>query len=231
MKTAILLTGNVRTWDQTKQSFIDTFGPMDPAVFLATYNKRYNYHPYIQGKFGFTDDDHVETQEILDLFSGVNLRGLYVDENSSNYTVPDDVHHKFKDLESTYYQYIKLAQAVEMMKNQEEASGRYDVVIRTRCDLVYTGIDISSLTENEKSIIVDSGNMFPNDVLIASSRDNMVRLTEFIVNEFYNPVDPDSHLTPPHGLVHAGMKHLGLDIKSQKIIDHVLRRNDQKHYY
>jgi hypothetical protein len=46
MKTAIILVGNVRTWEECKENFITTFGG-DVDIFVSTYNKQYAYHPCV----------------------------------------------------------------------------------------------------------------------------------------------------------------------------------------
>jgi len=228
LKIAILLSGNVRTWDQTKDSFINVFGNT-ADIFLATYNRRYNYHPYIQGKFGYQDDEILDNQRIFELFSGLNLKKVLIDDNSENYKVPDAVDPRHKDHESTYYQYLKFRQAVEMMIQQEKEQGwQYDIVVKSRCDLVYVDYPVNF---DPNVVTIDSANTFPNDWIFLSKRDNIVNMSEFIMQEFYNPKFEDSHETPPHRLLLNSMKNFNLPINQEKIVQYVLRRGDKKDYY
>jgi len=228
MKIAVLLSGNVRTWDQTKDSFTSVFGNT-ADIFLATYNRRYNYHPYIQGKFGFVDDEILNNERIFELFEGFNLKKILIDDNSTNYKVPDGVDSRHKDHESTYYQYLKFRQAVELMIQQEQEQGwQYDVVAKARCDLMYVSHPV---TLDPNVVTIDTGNVFPNDHIYISKRDNIVKMSEFIMEEFYNPKFDDSHEVPPHRLLHNSMKYFNLEIKQEKLVDYVLRRDSIKDYY
>jgi hypothetical protein len=205
------------------------FSHLKPDVFLSTYNRRYNYHPHIQGKFGYQDDEILDSDRIYDLFSGIDLQGVLIDDNSENYKVPDNVDPRHRDHESTYYQYLKFRQAVQLMEAHEKLQGfRYDFVIKSRCDLVYS---TTPIMVNPSSVTIDSANTYPNDWIFMSSRDNIVGMSEFIMDEFYSPKYDDSHETPPHRLLLNSMKHLGLDIVQEKLVDYVLRRDDKKQYY
>lgn len=228
MRVAVLLSGNVRTWDQTKDSFTSVFGT-NADIFLATYNRRYNYHPYIQGKFGFNDDEILNNERIFELFEGFNLKKIFIDDNSTNYKVPDAVDPRHKDHESTYYQYLKFRQAVELMMQQEQEQGwQYDIVAKSRCDLVYVSQPVNI---DPNAVTVDVGNVFPNDHIFISRRDNIVNMSQFIMEEFYNPKFEDSHEVPPHRLLHNSMKNFNFEIKQEKLVDYVLRRDSIKDYY
>jgi hypothetical protein len=229
MKTAILLTGNVRTWDKTKDSFTSIFGNT-ADIFLATYNRRYNYHPYIQEQFGLWDDEILDNDRIFELFEGFNLKKIYIDDNSTDYKVPDGVDSRQKANESTYYQYLKFRQCVELMMQQEQEQGwQYDVAIKSRTDLIY--VARNNVTIDVNAITIDTGNIFPNDHMFISKRDNIVAMSGFIMEEFYNPKFEDSHEVPPHRILHNSMKNFNLEIKQEKFVDYVLRKDDFRSYY
>jgi hypothetical protein len=230
MRAAVLLVGNIRTWDQTRPSFEEFFGDVDYDVFISTYKLRYNYHPHNRSKLGYDHDEELTAERILELFSGMNVKSILIDENSTRYDVPENVSSQFHCHPSTFFQYLKLAQAAEMMRSFEAQSGiKYDVAVKTRGDLVYNKGSFRCPEGNE--IIVDSGNLFPNDCLIISSGQNMSNVSSRIMDEFYNTRHFDSHLQPPHRLLYNSMMDCGLFINKEKMIDYVLRANDYKDYY
>lgn len=207
-----------------------TFGHLNPDIFIATYNRRYNYHPHIQGKFNIADDEEMTPQRISELFSDLKVCGLLIDSNSSNYEVPAEVAAVHRDHQSTYYQYLKFKQAVDLMEGYELANNfKYDLVIRARTDLMYA--DKFTIAIGEKDVIVDSSNTFPNDWIFFTARDNMVNISKNIQEEFVNPKHADGHLTPPHNLLRNAMYDSGLTILTDRIVEYVLRKNDIRDYY
>jgi len=71
MKTAVLLVGNVRTWEKCKDNFVEVFGKYNPDIFLATYDTRYGYHPAVRNRIGYYDDEILSRKEIADMFKGL----------------------------------------------------------------------------------------------------------------------------------------------------------------
>jgi hypothetical protein len=105
MKTAILLVGNIRTWSYCKENFIQTFGHLNPDIFVSTYNLQYNHHPYIRNLIGDNEDAWLTNEEIADIFSGINVKNISIDSNL-HYNLPEGVNSLFTGLETTFFQYI-----------------------------------------------------------------------------------------------------------------------------
>jgi hypothetical protein len=223
MKTAILLVGNVRTWSYCKDNFIQTFGHLNPDIFVSTYNLQYNHHPYIQNLINDNEDVLLTNDEIVNIFSGVNVKNINIDSNL-NYALPENVNGLFSGLETTFHQYIKFFESVQKMTEY----GDYDLVIKTRCDLLYNPINFDNALN---SIIIDSGNVYPNDCILISNKDNIVDISKFIVNEFFNPVYNNSHDTPPHGLLRNAINHLNIPVQQQKIMHCVVRKGNKLQQY
>jgi hypothetical protein len=53
----------------------------------------------------------------------------------------------------------------------------------------------------------------------------MINISDFIYNEFYNPVYEDSHLHPPHGILKNALKHYNLSKVNRDMINHLKRKN------
>ena len=226
MKIAILLVGNIRTWELTKSNFFQSFGHLAPDIFLTTYNSQYGYHPHIQGRIGDNTDEWLSFEQIHNMFKGIatdfNIRQYMTDADRQR------LHDKFKHLDNCVGQVLGLDDAVQMMQRREEIGFRYDVVIKTRCDLLYNPIQLDF---NPNKIIIDSGNVYPNDCVVITSRDNMVRIRDIVVEEIYNPKHEDSHVNAPHGLLNCAIRETGLQVDAQGIMHGVLRKSGEVHYY
>jgi hypothetical protein len=223
MKTAILLVGNIRTWSYCKENFLQTFGHLNPDIFVSTYNLQYNHHPYIRNLIGDNEDAWLTNEEIADIFSGINVKNISIDSNL-HYNLPEDVNSLFTGLETTFFQYLKFFQSVQIMNEYDE----YDLVIKTRCDLLYNPINFDNVLN---SIIIDSGNVYPNDCILIANKNNIVNISEFIMQEFFNPIYSNSHDTPPHGLLCNAINHLNIPVQQQKIMNCVVRKGNKIQQY
>ena len=227
MKTAIILVGNIRTWDECKQSFDETFNHLNPDIYVSTYNLQYDHHPFIKGRIGDFDDCTLTNDQIAQKFNGFNVKGFCI-ENEVNIT--EDVkrmHPSLKDLDICYRQYRKFNIGIQMMKHFE-TDGKYDCVIKTRCDMIYDKFQIPDFSND---IIIDSGNVFPNDCILITNRDKMVEISNFMLNEFFNMKYSDSNSNPPHGLLLNAIRDSGLNIIKQKIMNCVVRKGGKREYY
>jgi hypothetical protein len=228
MKTAIIISGNIRTWELCKTNFIDTFSELDPDIFVSTYNQQYGYHQAVQDKIGDHEDGILTDSQIIDGFDGVKLCGILIEDYDSISSVLCNefsiLDKNFKDLTNVYPQYRKMEQGIELMCDYETSEiFRYDMVIRTRFDLIYNSIDFK-IPQN--SILIDSGNVFPNDCFFMTDRDSAINISKFMVDECYNPIYPDSHLHSPHRLFMNSIKHYGKNIITKRIMKHVWRKGD-----
>lgn len=224
MKTAILLIGNVRTWQICKDNFREIFSGLKPDIFVSTYNLQYNHHPVIKSRIGDHTDFVLEDKHIKKMFNGFNVKEIDVEDGEKPFDM-SNVDENFKNLETCFGQYKRLKRAMEMVSSTSE---KYDCVIKTRCDLIHNNIEFVDLS---KTIIIDSGNVFPNDCVFATNQESMNRMSEFMMNEFYNPKYEDSHLNPPHGLLHNAIKEEKLEINTQKIMNCVIRKDGRKYFY
>jgi len=135
---------------------------------------------------------------------------------------------KFNDETNTYLQYKKIKRAIEMLKMYEEQCGfKYDNIIKIRADIHHNKFEYEI---DDKSVIISDGNVFPNDVIFGMTRDNFIKLSDFFISEFHNPVYADSHLKAPHNLLLRGFEHIGVGILEKNIMKYVVRKIG-KHYY
>lgn len=224
MKTAVLLIGNVRTWEMCKDNFKETFSHLNPDIFISTSNIQYNHHPYIRGKINDHTDYLLGNSVIEKMFSDLNVKHLEIEDGTKGIDM-SDLHPNFRELQTSFSQYQKFQRIMQVI---EDSDVQYDCVIKTRCDLILNPIEMIELSTN---IIVDSGNVFPNDCVFITNQKSMINMSNFIVDEFYDPKYPDSHLDAPHKLLRNSILSEGLNIVTQKIMNHVIRKNGIKQYY
>jgi len=232
MKTAVLLVGNVRTWEKCRDNFVEVFGKYNPDIFLATYDTRYGYHPAVRNRIGYYDDEIVSRKEIGDMFKGLNLRVVDYERldqaNDRIYYALEKVHKMFGECYSYYAQYRKMKSAIDIMQKHEyEIGERYDRVIRTRCDLMHNDINSDDV---DGKIIIDSGNVFPNDCFFMTNRDAAVNIANFMMEEFFNPKYENSAEKPPHQMFMNSIIDNNLEVSVQKIMKCVVRQNQIQYY-
>lgn len=224
MKTAILLTGNLRTWDVTKKSFLDTFSHFTPDVYVVTYFNRYGYHPHIQGILGDSEEQLLTEDDLRNAFVNVAHNIGVAPPIDSAFAA--NLHPHFRESNNVIGQVLRLNDAVEMMLSSGK---QYDVVIKTRCDLLYHGINLSH--DLSKTVIVDRSNTFPNDCIYATSQDNMINMARWMYNEIHTPTCEDSHVDPPHRLLLNAINATGATIQQQPIMQSVIRKGNKEQRY
>lgn len=231
MKTAILFTGNIRTWNQTKEFFIKAFDKFDYDTFVSTYNLQYGYHPHIKGVIGNFEDNKIEEKNIKDLLTDINLKNLFVEDFDEYNKKTFELTEGARSLDKNCYgQFRKLVQAFDMMKQYEnENNFKYDYIIKTRFDLVYE--NEYQPVNSENCLVVDSGNVFPNDCIYGITRNSFEKIVQFMNDEFFNSIYKDSFNNPPHGLLLNACKHNNITIQKQKLMNFVLRKGNLAQKY
>jgi hypothetical protein len=230
MKIAVILNGNFRTWDQTRFSFENLFKTYDIDIFLSTYYTRYDYHPVHNHRLGIYNDEILSKEYILKFFDGLNVVAM-------NIEMFKDIESKFNECNphmnhsNSFFQYRKFNCGMKLLiEHSIKENITYDLVIKSRFDLIYHDISLNDFDSN-KEIMIDSGNVFPNDCIFMSSQKNMKELSDYLYDEFFYYRNSTSNLNPPHQLLKNGIDNISLKIKSRKIIDYVLRKNNKKDYY
>jgi hypothetical protein len=122
LKIAVLLPGHIRAWDYCKQNFMDTIydNTHQIDVFIDTYNDifRNDYQLHKENEMGIIKDD----SEVLSLFEGINVVDFKIENQ-----IPGDAEQM---------QIRKILKNVETYENYEQMNGLYDLVIKSRCDIL-----------------------------------------------------------------------------------------------
>lgn len=225
MKTAIILVGNVRTWEQCKENFISTFGN-DVDIFLSTYDKQYAYHPCIKQTFNFYKDANLTEEEIRAMFSDLKLTGCIID-NIDTYVdnnVKPFICKRFPvDAYLNFSQYFKLNDGLNMIKRHEESNGfQYERIIKTRFDIMYNPMDG---IEHGDSVYVDGSGagVFPCDWIFVTSRGVAQSINDFIMGEIRDMKNESSLVDMPHKLFLNGIKASTNELKIAPLVKTIVR--------
>ena len=234
-KTAILLTGNLRTWDLCKENFIKTFGET-VDIFVCVSDIKYDYAPYIQETYTGYEDSYLTEEDILNSFAGLNIKKILIERKEEELLYIKNEVPKFKlDVSGEFNppqkfgSILKVKKGLSLIKEYEKENDfKYDIIIKSRFDIIH---EQAVLDVNENEILIDTGNVFPNDLFLMSNRDSMFDIFNFMYKEFYEPVYENSHLQPPHGLLHNAILHNNIKITQKPIIKYVQRKNHGPQYY
>lgn len=216
MRIAIILSGNIRTWERSN---LHDFVNVNVDFFITTTNKKYNYHPYVSGKYGYEsiNEQIISDSEILEICPP-NTKKILITED--DIIIRDNFAPNLRDIDTCYHQYNRIYKILSHISDFENENGfQYDLIVKTRFDLYYYG-KLSHYIQNLTSerVIYDDG----NDTLVISERHTFFNIINFIISEFYNQTDPFSHEYPPHGLLNAAIRKYGL-FNDNKRLNEIIR--------
>ena len=225
MKTAIIIAGNVRTWEKCKDSFISVFGT-ETDIFVSTYNRQYAYHHWIKQSLNFHEDFDLSKEHMQTMFSGLNLRGCIIDDIDSyvDTNVKPHICNKFPgDAYLSLAQYFKLNDAIDMMKKYEESNGfKYDRVIKTRFDITYNPIDCPNI--DDRVYIDGSGaGVFPCDWIFIANRRITLSINDFIMGEIRDMKHESSLADMPHKLFLNGIRASAKELQPSPLVNSIIR--------
>jgi len=227
MKKALILCGNFRTFDQCLVNFNSTFSD-EVDIFISTYDIRYGYHSFINNKFGYDDDDdeYLSDINIKKHLESINYKYLTIEkiDDIDRYVAGEKIKFSngMKDIDSCFFQYSKIRRIMnEVIKYENENGFKYEIIMKSRFDIIYNPIDFNI---NNNNMVVDMGNSFPNDVFFMCKRNGFINTINFMVSEFYNKKVESSDQSPPHQLLYNGIIDSGLGLEQRNIVKQLIRR-------
>lgn len=232
MKTAIILSGNIRTWDICKSDFIEKFKHLNADLYIDTYRLRYDYHPVIKDRINDSDDVFFnELGDIYKLFDDIENTKIFNIED--NFFIDLEQYRKIFDSKFKHLN-INCFGAFRKLYNllNQEILKKYDLIIKTRMDLTYhdiTDIDFDNI-ENKK-LIIDDSNVYPNDCFLAGSYETMYAISKFMYDEFFNPKFENSAENVPHNLLFNAALQNNIELRSHKIMKSVIRKGNIENFY
>ena len=241
MNIAVLFTGNIRSFDQCKENFKKELDFLNPDYFVTTYDTRYNFRSYVN----FHNDHVLEEDYIKSLFSDMNPKAIKIDNLAKMIEFFNSEREKFdpemRGCDANHFlQFYKLKQGLEMISEYEKILGKkYDIIIRSRLDLTIRDINTLDLSNLNDSIIngyelyskwVNSPHSDDikvwNDFFMISTPENMNKVLDNLLEEFYKKTFPKSSYAFPHGVFEAGIIKSKLNVINKDILYRIIRYND-----
>lgn len=238
MKIAVLLTGNVRTFNECKSNILSEFSSLKPDYFISTYDTAFQYHPCVKGSLNFNEEYVLPDSEIYNLFNEFSPKRIIIDKESEMNDYFQNERYNFSGGmlgcdPSHFLQFYKIKRGLDQILEYETLLGiEYDIIIRSRLDLIIKNISTINLDNLEDSIIVgynnpESTQSVLNDQLFLSTQKNMIVVVDSILAEFYHQSHVLSATAFPHGVFQAGIELNNLNVKKESIAEALVRVNNR----
>jgi len=182
MKVAVCISGFLRTWEQSKESFRQFFTDVDVDIYAQVYRQNYYEHSAKKKDITYTDE------EIRKFFSGLNVIDLIIEDavemreknrplcekykGVKNYDIPikesSDPNSKTVHLGERIYDQLRVVQvSADAMRKSEK---RYDVVVKTRYDVLYLSApNWQSLTDGKVHFEIGACGGYPNEIVVGGT--------------------------------------------------------------
>lgn len=145
MRVAVLLCGHLRDWRNNRDDFIRFMDGVDYDLYIHTYFKNKDFHPYIQGCYQVKDNDGVWTREQIEQELALSWKALEIEDEITVdqpdvpwFQHPDyPPNHDLQVLKGkgisirTFLSYRKVATCLALVE------GDYDYIVKTRPDIGY----------------------------------------------------------------------------------------------
>jgi hypothetical protein len=234
MRVGVLLIGNIRTFDQCVDSLRSFLGDLNADVFVGTYDLRYGYHPCVRQSTGFYSDEILSLSKISEILYPISPVEVIVDSHSEYIRRMQPLVGRgfMPDEHASLMQFFKMSDLLNVVEKRERSLGfRYDLLLKTRCDLTYLSeVQIDGVRDGE--IVVDSGNVFPNDCVLLGKRDSISTLIQ-TMDQICRTVQErggDSTVDIPHGILSSASEEAGLRIVDVPLMRGVVRYNREVSY-
>jgi hypothetical protein len=204
MKSALIITGNIRSFESCFEYFYKLISVLDCDVFICMSNVQFDLHTFNKSKLNFYNDI-IQTREMIIRKLGIckNMRDkikqlTILDKIDEDYQMHEEHIHKLDDRKTwkgidIFKQYDKINTCVDFITDYENTNGIvYDYIVKTRFDIE---IDISSLPTYplaNKTIYSNIyGNGAINDILfITNSIANLKMICQDVRKHFYHNTGP-----------------------------------------
>jgi hypothetical protein len=192
MKIAIQISGHLRSFRQTCKTFSKAFGRYSPDVFCHTWDTMGHGDAVWWTPTGDSNRDPVNENVQNELTEILKPKKLKV-ESQLQYVAPEP-HLGVKGYSAVRNQYNGIKAANEMRIEYEKETGcLYDVVIRTRYDILYTNALAQKELESASHAGREVGSL--SEILFFSNPERM--------NKICSLVDQIDHYGPKAIAVHG----------------------------
>jgi len=203
MKSALIITGNLRTFEHCIQSYELLMEKFDCDVFICMSNIQYDIHPYQKHVLNFYNDN-ILTLDIINNILKIskklsqNIKKIILlDKNEEDNIIMENFLHKF-DRKKDWFgvdifnQYYKIKLCVDYIKEYELINNiKYNYIIKSRFDL---NININSLPSyplnNNTFYSSNYGGKQINDTIFIVNNINIIEcIINNIIKHFFKNED------------------------------------------
>jgi protein YibB len=144
MKSALLLTGNLRTFYNCLETFTNIIIKFNPDIYIILSANQFEYHPYQRNKLKLDFENDIDKHNVFLLFDLIPNFII----NIKHFEIKPTVTNVLNDHDSNlgidlYNQYLKFNNGMKVIIDFEEKNNlKYDYIIKTRFDL---NVDIESM--------------------------------------------------------------------------------------
>jgi hypothetical protein len=200
MKSALIITGNLRSFENCYKTFEQLIEKLDCDIFICMSNVQFDLHPY-QKQINNFYSDCVLTENLinskLNICKNINNKTkkiFLLDKVEEDNEIINDYLHKFDNKKEwkgidIFKQYNKLNKCVDFIKKYEiENNLKYNYIMKTRFDIDININSLPSLPLSEKTFYsnIYSNNLINDICLISNSIDNFEIMCNELNSHFFN---------------------------------------------
>jgi hypothetical protein len=199
MKSALIINGNLRSFEKCYECFERLIEKLDCDIFICISNIKFDLHPYQKNANHFYSDSTLSLEQItstLNICKNMNnkiKKVCLVDKIEEDNKINNFL-HKFDNKKDwmgidIFKQYYKLNKCVKHIKKYEiENNFKYNYIVKLRFDI---NVDVNSLPSFpllEKSFYSTnySNNSINNIILVSNSIENFEVMCREITTHFFN---------------------------------------------
>lgn len=155
---ALLLIGNIRTFESCIHSFENICKKFNPDIFICMSNRANDLHPFIQDQYNYYSDVTMTSDQInnkfdtFPFFSSKIKKLIILDKEEENLIISNNYLHLFNSNKTwigldIFKQFYKLLHGIELIEKYEQLNNiKYDYIIKSRFDV---NIDINTFPINK----------------------------------------------------------------------------------
>lgn len=209
MVSALLISGNLRTFENCSNSFKKLIDKFNCDVFICVSNKQFSLHPYIMDKYNMTYENNLNEEMINEKFNTIpefkkNIKKIIlINDDELDVQIMNNYISNFDDKKGwkgidIFKQFKKKQQVIDCVKKyQLENKLNYDYIIQTRFDIDINIDTLPGIITDENIVYSTVENMNPpiNDhIFVTNDLKTLETITKRVLKFFfYNSMDNETN--------------------------------------
>lgn len=234
MKSALIVTGNLRTFENCIDCFEEIIEKFDCDIFICMSNYQYDLHPYISNTHKCFNENVLTLEQVLRTINGCknfakNIKRLeLIDKHEENEQFTNDFLPRLnRDKKwigaDIFKQYCKIKNCAEMVTKYERDNNiKYNYVIKTRFDCVCDVNTFPNFPLGEHEL--HSVSNWSDIVFIANDATMISEICDGILSLFLNKSYMDLNVCEN---VHTMLRHV--IISKQYVNKHIVANLDRNY--